>query len=128
MFTDPLALEYAAESTWSFYRRAPLGGATAYFVEGNQTAPTSLGLRILHGQTGKIKSDPNFVIDRHVLSLSRTEQDSETKRMETAIVGLTVQLPNSGLISSTELGQMLYAVREFTSDATLLAKFLRGEL
>lgn len=126
MFTEPISIEYASEQTWNFYRTT-MGGNVAQYTEADQIAPTVIGLRILHGVTGKTKSDPTFQVDRHVVTFTRQELDSEIKRFEQASVGFTISLPNSGLISRTELDHLLTAAAGFATTTAYIDKLLRKE-
>lgn len=64
--------------------------------------------------------------DRHLVSLTRTERDSETGLLSTATVNITFTVPRNNLFSAAEIERMFGLTVDLLDSATL-AKVLRGE-
>lgn len=83
-------------------------------------------LVIRHQVVGGGKASGGQMVDRHLVSLSRVERDSETSATSTCTVNLTMQVPRSFFTASEVEKQINMLVALLTSEGTLV-QLLRGE-
>lgn len=125
-YADPLVIAKSASLDFEFNRT---GGdkVSSYWVDTDNASNPVIRLRIVHGVTGKSKTDPNYHVKRHVVTFSRDEFNAAMARHEVMTLNVSLNVPNSGNFSSTEITELAYAARTFLSDPDMVGKLLRGE-
>lgn len=73
-------------------------------------APETLVIRHSNSKGGQ-GNPADAVVDRHLISLSRVERDSETNQAYTATVNLTIAVPRSSLFTPTEVDRLVTLVK-----------------
>lgn len=127
MYTEPLALTVTEGNLT--YSRVGVSPHQSNWIETVVAAPTKMALRILHAVSGKIKSDPTFAVDRHVVTFTREEVNTgAANRREMASVNVTVAVPNSGTFSRTEIDQLIHAATVYFNTTAHVDKLLRNEV
>lgn len=127
MYTEPIALTVTEGNVT--YSRLGVSPKQSNWIETVIAAPTRMTLRLLHAVSGKIKSDPTFAVDRHIVTFAREELNSgASNRRETASVNVTVAVPNSGIFSRTEVDQLIHAMTVFMNVSGNVDKLLRQEV
>lgn len=93
----------------------------------NNTAAVKENFRILHSVSGKTKADPNFQNDRHVITYSVSNVNPDTGKIEFLSINLSIQLPNTGVITRAEVDKGLDYVLGFAGTTANIDKCLRNE-
>lgn len=91
----------------------------------DQTNLTEPHLLVIRHQTQGTPKAGN-VVDRHLISFSRTEKHPDTGALYTAVQNWTLSVPRVGLFSDGECFQMKTLLDELLTSANL-SKILRGE-
>jgi hypothetical protein len=129
--TDTLTLDNSSgtEATFSLQGRDNQGSRR---IDTASTLTEPRSLIIKHSKTGNGVN----AIDRHLIQFSRTELDSATVP-RTAIVNLTMAVPQSAVFSSSEIKDMVAYLVDLVSDGgfsgsgfagtTALDQLLRSE-
>jgi len=129
--TDTLTLDGATgtEATFALQGRDNSGSRR---IDSASTLTEPRLLTIKHSKTGNGVN----AIDRHLVQLSRTELDSATVP-RTAIVNLTITVPQSAVFTNAEIYDMVAYLVDLISDGgftgsgftgtTALAQLLRSE-
>lgn len=81
-------------------------------------------LIIKHQQTGSEKT--GNLVDRHLISLSRVERDSDGNP-HTCVVNLTIAVPRNGLFSTVEVERQLSILENFLLGSGNVGKILMNQ-
>lgn len=127
MYADPISLTDGSAEV-DFNRVNVSTNQSNYVSAVDYTEAKRIGFRLIHSTSKPIKADPNYIINRHVLTFTQSEYIAASLRNEVATVNVSINLPNSGNISRAELDKLLAHAGDFIGTTAHVDKLLRGEL
>jgi len=126
MYADPLVITFSGTPTT--FNRFQTGGGQGLYVDVASTEDIRQGLRILHSTGAKDKLDPNFIMRRHVFTITRDEYVAAAKRHEVASINVTLSHPNTGTISRAELDRLVGLTTTWLNSSGNIDKWLLNEV
>lgn len=133
MIPEPLSLDTdAMGSAYSFVKIQTLSNRSEWVndpsVGDAVLTDNYASARIQHMTSGKLKSDPTYLVDRHNITIFISVPNATAEgRIDIGSVGLTVAVPNSGVVTRAMLNEALYAIKSYIENATQIDRFIRKE-
>jgi len=121
-FATDIALNDAAAAAKTFSLRKSDGYNSERIDQASTQAEPRLMI-IKHSKQGA----GDQLMDRHLLSFMKTKKDSVTGKLYTAVVNVTVTVPANGVITRTDIDDLIVFERGFLTTAANVDKFLRSE-
>lgn len=116
-----IALDNAAAASKTFVMQSTSADGTVR-IDNSTTLANPRLMQIKHSLSGPKGVDQ---VDRHLLSFSTTETDANGKQA-TSVVNLTIALPRNGVISRTDVNDMLAFIVDFLGTSANVDAILLG--
>lgn len=133
MIPEPLALETDLSGhAYSFVKIQTLSNRSEWVNDASAgdavLTDNYASARVQHMTSGKLKSDPTYLVDRHNITVFLSVPNATAEgRIDVGSVGLTVAVPNSGVVTRAMLDEALYAIKTYIGTAAQIDRFLRKE-
>jgi len=124
-FADPLVINNAAAAAKSFGRKSASAGQSDG-IEASSTPSDRWLMRIAHTKVGK-GAAPGTTVDRHLLQFQRVKFNSTIGADETMTFNLTVTVPSSSGLTTTDSNDGLAFIKNFLATQANIDRLLRGE-
>lgn len=132
MLSDDLVLKDSAAASKTFSRQSQLSDRSTW-IDQASTATEPRLIKLSHRKEA-LKGKPGEYQDRHTCEFSVTKKDAVTGKFYTGVLTVSLQFPQSGVVTRAEMDHLLYfaALSATTfgvfSTAATVDKIYRSEL
>jgi len=133
MLADPITINNGTSNV--VFNRTSQSGKASQYARTSNTAGDVMMMKVSHSVRNASSNNTKLKADQHYVQFTWQQINADTVSLETASVGLSIVLPQSGTFTRAEIDYLLIQVGNFiagatevpSTGATTITKLLLGE-